>query len=80
VSKEKNTHLREQAKIVSFGIIYGMGDISLAKELSISPHKAMSMLDAYFARFKRVKEFLAALEEKALKEEAINTRLGRRLI
>lgn len=78
VSKSENPHLREQAKIISFGLIYGMKEHSLGKQLKISPIKAQALLHRYFKKFSRVKEFLHHLEETALAQGFAKTALGRR--
>lgn len=79
VSKTKNVHLRDQAKLLNFGIIYGMGEITLAKQLKISRSAAKNLLQSYFKRFSRVHEFLTALETKAKTEKFVATALGRRI-
>ena len=79
VSKSENAHLRDQAKILNFGIIYGMGEQALAQQLKISRTQANLLLHNYFARFKKVHEFLLSLEEYALQKGYIKTALGRRI-
>ena len=79
VSKSENAHLRDQAKVLNFGIVYGMGERALSRQLKISLPAAKEMLDSYFIRFKRVKEYLRSLEEQALTQGFVQTALGRRL-
>jgi len=50
--------LRRHAKIINFGIIYGMGPFSLAKELGISHKMAKTYIENYFSRYKGVKQFI----------------------
>ncbi len=59
-----DTHARRIAKTINFGIIYGMGEKSLAKTLSITPQKASEYIARYFERFSKAKEFI----EETLKE------------
>lgn len=79
VSKQENTHLRDQAKVLNFGIVYGMGEKALANQLSISLVQAEAMMKSYFSRFGQVKEFLLGLEKSALERGFVHTALGRRL-
>lgn len=78
VSKTINSHLRDQAKILNFGIIYGMGEHALAKKLKISFYEAQDILNNYFKRFKAVREFLVSLEADAHKKGFVTTAIGRR--
>lgn len=79
VSKLENAHLRDQAKILNFGLIYGMGEHALARQLNMSIKNAQSLMKNYFARFPRVLEFLESLEQKAHQKGYVNTALGRRV-
>lgn len=79
VSKVQNTKLRDQAKVLNFGIVYGMGEKALSNQLNISLTAAQEMMKSYFARFKGVKLFLEQLENSALKRGFASTALGRRL-
>lgn len=78
VSKTMNVHLRDQAKILNFGIIYGMGEQALAKQLNTSRDQAKSLLHSYFKRFTAVGEYLRSLEAHAKEKGYVKTALGRR--
>lgn len=78
VTKTENAHLRDQAKVLNFGLIYGMGENALAKQLKISQGQAKALLQSYFKRFSRVHEFLTSLENAAKTEGFVATALGRR--
>lgn len=78
VSKHENSHLREYAKVINFGLIYGMGKNSIASKLGISPHKAEELLKEYFKRFANINNFLLEQEQQGLKEGYIHTALNRR--
>lgn len=78
VSSEKNPHLRAQAKILNFGIIYGMGEKALAHELKASPQEAHTLMKSYFSRFSKVRQFLDGLEAQVKKRGFVETALGRR--
>jgi DNA polymerase-1 len=56
---------RFSAKAVNFGIIYGQQAFGLSQGLSISPSEAAIFIETYFARFKKVKEYLESCKEKA---------------
>lgn len=77
VSKSHNTHLRDQAKLLNFGLIYGMGEAALAKQLKISSTAASHLFSNYFKRFPAVAEFLRSLEESG-RSGIATTLLGRR--
>lgn len=69
--------LRRQAKMINFGIIYGMGAFSLAKELNISPTMAKTYIDHYFRRYKGVKRFIDESIAGARQTGRVETELGR---
>jgi DNA polymerase I-like protein with 3'-5' exonuclease and polymerase domains len=79
VSKHEKAHLRDQAKVLNFGLIYGMGEQALAKQLKISKSEAQKLLQNYFKRFRRVHEFLMSLEVMAKTKGYVSTVLGRRV-
>lgn len=70
--------MRERAKRVNFGIIYGMSAYGLAKDLNIPADEAQNFIDAYFARYPKVKEFCDLQINKARKDGFVTTILGRR--
>lgn len=59
--------LRRQAKVINFGIIYGMSPYGLSRELGISQKMAKTYIDKYFARYNGVKEFIDRAIEDARK-------------
>ena len=69
--------LRRQAKIINFGILYGMSPFSLSKQLGISQKMAKSYINNYFARYKGVKQFIDETIEKARKTAKTSTLLDR---
>ncbi len=69
--------LRNRAKSINFGIIYGMGMYGLARDAGIEPYEAQEFIDAYFARYPGVKIFMDETIEKAHKEGYVKTLLGR---
>ena len=69
---------RRMAKVVNFGIIYGMSAFSLSKELGISRSIAQSFIDGYFARYPQVRVFYDELLSNARKNGYVETFMGRR--
>jgi DNA polymerase-1 len=69
---------RRAAKTINFGVIYGMGDSALAKQLGIPREQAARFIAAYFARYAGVARFMERTVESARQGEAVRTRLGRR--
>jgi len=69
---------RRQAKTINFGVLYGMGAFSLAKELGISRAEAQQFIDHYFARYPAVLEYLEAKKQEAQEHHYVTTLLGRR--
>ncbi|MDY6952482.1 MAG: DNA polymerase I [Thermodesulfobacteriota bacterium] len=69
--------MRRQAKVINFGIIYGMGPFRLANELGISNKMARTYIDHYFETYKGVKRFTTETIEEARKAKRVTTLLGR---
>ena len=69
---------RRTAKIVNFGVIYGMSAFSLSKELGIPRKRAQEFIDQYFARYPKVRIFFNDLLENARQNGYVETFMGRR--
>lgn len=69
--------LRRQAKVINFGIVYGMSPYGLSKELDISRKMAKTYIDNYFARYKGVKRFVDQTISTARNTRKTSTLLGR---
>ena len=69
--------LRRQAKVINFGIIYGMSPFSLAKELNISQKMAKTYIEHYFARYSGVKAYIDRTIAEAAASGRTSTLLGR---
>ncbi len=70
--------MRRSAKILNFGIIYGMSPYGAAKQLGCGPEEAKAYIDSYFAQFPTVRDFIESLVEQARKTGETRTLLGRR--
>jgi len=69
--------LRQQAKAINFGIIYGMSPFGLSKQLDISRKMANTYINNYFARYRGVKKFVESTIEEVGKTGRTSTLLGR---
>ena len=70
--------MRRQAKTINFGVLYGMGAFSLAKDLGISRSEAQQFIDQYFARYPAVLNYLEEKKAEAREHQYVTTLLGRR--
>ncbi|MBU1905635.1 MAG: DNA polymerase I, partial [Candidatus Omnitrophica bacterium] len=70
--------MREVAKRVNFGIIYGLTSYGLSRDLKIRIDEAQIFIDTYFARYPKVKDYIQEQVSKAEKEGFVTTILGRR--
>ena len=69
---------RSKAKMVSYGLAYGMEAYGLAQRLAIGVSEASEILDAYFSAFPRVKKYMDETVEEARKRGYTETLFGRR--
>ena len=69
---------RNTAKMINFGLLYGMEAFGLADRLGISREEARAHIDAYFAQFVQVKEFMSSVVTLARNQGYTTTLFGRR--
>ncbi len=69
---------RRIAKVINFGILYGMGPQRLSESAGISFAEARDYIDQYFALHKNIAAYVEAMKEKALKDGYVETLFGRR--
>ena len=69
---------RRKAKMINFGLLYGMEAYGLAQRLDISREEAQSHIDQYFAQFPDVRDYLHGVVEQARADGYTTTLLGRR--
>jgi DNA polymerase-1 len=69
--------MRRTAKVINFGIIYGMSGYGLAKELGVSQREAQNYIDAYFERYKGVKNYIERILKEARSNGFVKTMFGR---
>jgi DNA polymerase-1 len=70
--------MRRQAKVINFGILYGMSAFGLAKELGVPQKTAQAYIDGYFARYQKVRAYLDGILEGARQDGFVCTILNRR--
>ncbi|NLY67582.1 MAG: DNA polymerase I [Tissierellia bacterium] len=79
VPKEEVTPLlRNRAKAVNFGIIYGISDYGLSRDLNISRKEAKEYIDNYLDNYKMVKKYMEDIVKKGRDEGFVETILNRR--
>jgi DNA polymerase-1 len=76
--KEISVEMRDRAKRVNFGIVYGLTAYGLARDLGVGFEEAQSFIDAYFTRYPGVKEYIEKQIKLAQKQGFVTTILGRR--
>jgi DNA polymerase-1 len=70
--------MRSKAKMINYGIVYGLSDFGLADRLNIPREEAKAFIDAYLERFSRVAAFIAETIERAREDGYVQTLWGRR--
>jgi DNA polymerase-1 len=70
--------MRREAKVINFGIIYGMSPYGLAKELGVEPKIAAEYIDEYFKKYQGVKSYLDEILKEAKKKGKVTTICNRR--
>ena len=76
---EVSSEQRRYAKVINFGLIYGMGAFGLASNLGIEQKAAKNYIDRYFARFAGVKRYMDDTRASAKAKGYVETVFGRRL-
>jgi DNA polymerase-1 len=76
---EVSSEQRRYAKVINFGLIYGMGAFGLASNLGIEQKAAKDYIDRYFARFAGVKRYMDDTRAGAAERGYVETLFGRRI-
>ncbi len=76
--KDVTEDMRDKAKVVNFGIIYGMSDFGLSKSLKIKKTEAARYIETYFKKHAGIKKFIDDVIAQAKKDGYVCTLLGRK--
>ena len=76
--KKVNQDHRRKAKAINFGIIYGISQYGLAKQINVSNYEAEEFLNAYFAKFPEIKVYMDSTIKFCRKSGYVNNIFGRR--
>jgi DNA polymerase I len=68
---------RRQAKVVNFGIVYGLSPFGLSQNLGIEPREARQFIDAYFEKYSGVRAWIDKTLEQTRREQKVSTLFGR---
>ncbi|NFV82045.1 DNA polymerase I [Magnetospirillum aberrantis] len=71
--------LRRRAKAINFGVIYGISAFGLAQQLGISNGEAKTFIDAYFARFPEIRDYMERAKQEARDNGFVTTLFGRKV-
>ena len=71
--------VRRKAKAINFGIIYGISGFGLARQLGIARGEAQDYINAYFAKFPEIRDYMEATKTEARRQGYVSTLFGRRV-
>ncbi len=77
--KKVDQNLRRKAKAINFGIIYGITQYGLAKQISVSNQEALDFINSYFKKFPEIKEYMKKTITFCRKNGYVNNIFGRRI-
>ncbi len=72
-------NLRRKAKAINFGIIYGITQYGLAKQISVSNNEALDFINSYFKKFPEIKDYMRSTIKFCRKNGYVNNIFGRRI-
>ncbi len=76
--EEITSEMRRQAKVINFGILYGMSAFGLSRELGINNREAQAMIDQYFLKYQGVKQYIEDTLAEARRMKSVTTLFNRR--
>jgi DNA polymerase-1 len=76
--EEVTKEMRGKAKMVNFGIIYGISAFGLAQRLNISRTEAKEIIDNYFSKYPRIREYMDESIDNAKQTTFVKTLMGRK--
>ncbi|MGE4062487.1 MAG: DNA polymerase I [Rhodospirillaceae bacterium] len=71
--------IRRSAKAINFGIIYGISGFGLARQLGIARGEAQSYIEAYFAKFPEIRQYMEETKAGARRQGFVTTLFGRKI-
>ena len=74
-----NDDLRRKAKTINFGIIYGITQYGLAKQISVSNQEALDFINSYFKKFPEIKDYMNSTISACRKKGYVSNIFGRRI-
>ncbi len=74
---EVTSEQRSKAKTINFGIVYGMGEFSLAQDLKIPVSEAKLYMQSYLGKYHGVREYMDRIKKQAAQEGSVKTLLNR---
>jgi len=74
-----NEDLRRKAKAINFGIIYGITQYGLAKQISVSNYEALDFINGYFKKFPEIKDYMNSTIKSCRTKGYVNNIFGRRI-
>ncbi len=77
--KNIDSDLRRKAKAINFGIIYGITQYGLAKQISVSNQEAQEFIESYFKKFPEIKEYMNDTVKICRKKGYVSNIFGRRI-
>ena len=77
--KKVDENLRRKAKAINFGIIYGITQYGLAKQISVSNQEALEFINSYFKKFPEIKEYMYSTIKFCRKNGYVSNIFGRRI-
>ena len=76
--KKIDSDMRRKAKAINFGIIYGISQYGLAKQIGVTNNEAEEFLNSYFLKFPEIKEYMASTIKFCRKSGYVNNIFGRK--
>ena len=77
--KKVDQNLRRKAKAINFGIIYGITQYGLAKQISVSNNEALEFINSYFKKFPEIREYMQSTVKLCRKNGYVRNIFGRRI-
>ena len=77
-ANEVNSDMRRIAKILNFGVIYGLSAYGISQQTEFSPEEGQKFIDSYFSNYPGIRQYIESIKEQVRKTGFVETVLGRR--